>query len=81
MALELVFSQPFGCESLPILAHRIHTIASAIVLDRSPLRIAAVLHFLGVLLWSFYDYTHLVHLVGFGLFHLLASHLSTVVWC
>ena len=63
MALELVFSQPLGFEFLPTLAYRIHTIASAVVLDRSPHRIDAVLHFLGALQWSFHDYTHLVNLV------------------
>ena len=50
-----------------MLSYRIHTVASAIFLDRPHLRIGGLLHFLGALLWSFYDYAHLAHLVGFDI--------------
>ena len=62
----------------------IHTIASRIAIDRSHqshLRIDAVPHFLGSIVWSTWIYTHLSYLVGFGHCHPPVSHLATFVWC
>ena len=79
--MELAIAQPLGCEAIPILDCRVHTVGPAIVLDRPHPCVCAALRLHGVLLWPFYAYAQLVYRVGFGHCHLLASHLPTAVRC